>query len=124
MKYKNIDSALHNFGQSFLSVMNYFEDDHVMYDVFNVATSLRGEVFSINFSKASFHPDKAENSRIKKSMYHYRGRLFKHLQNHNLDPESLFEVTLLVKRTRMGIEAFMDATDDRGCMHHVYINLA
>ncbi len=50
MKYKNIDSALHNFGQSFLSGMNYFEDDHVMYDVFNVAKNLHGEVYSINFS--------------------------------------------------------------------------
>jgi len=33
MKYKNIDSALHNFGHSFMSGMNYVDDDHVMYEV-------------------------------------------------------------------------------------------
>ena len=124
MKYKNIDSALHNFGQSFLSGMNYFEDDHVMYDVFNVAKNLHGEVYSINFSTGAYSPDQDTSSRIKKSICHYRDRLPKHLKSHSLEPGTLSEVTLLVKNTNIGYEAYMDAIDDKGNKHHVYVNFA
>lgn len=124
MKYKNIDSALHNFGQSFLSGMNYFENDHVMYDVFNVARNLNGETFLINFSTDSYYPATEVNSRIEKSISHYSDRLSGHLISHNLDPKSLGEITLSMRSTNMGFDAYMDATDDKGNEHHVYVNLA
>ena len=38
MKYKNINSAIHNLGHSFMSGMNYFDSDHVMYEVHALAS--------------------------------------------------------------------------------------
>lgn len=124
MKYKNIDSALHNFGQSFMSGMNYFEDDHVMYDVIKVASDTLDGVLIINFSIGSCSPLGGVNTRIKKSVAHYTYRLPKHLKSHNLDPGTLKDVTLLVRAKELGYDLHMEATDDRGIKHRVYVNLA
>ncbi|AWY00274.1 hypothetical protein A8139_09885 [Marinomonas primoryensis] len=33
MKYKNIKSAIHNFGHSFVSLMNYVDEDYVIDEI-------------------------------------------------------------------------------------------
>lgn len=123
MKYKDIDSALHNFGHSFLSGMNYFEDNHVMYDIFYIARKMKGKAYSINFSTGDYNPDQETNSRIKTSISYYSSVLPEHLKSHKLDPESLSDVTLLVKSSKNLVEAYMNAVDDKGYKHHVRVNL-
>jgi hypothetical protein len=124
MKYKNIDSALHNFGQSFMSGMNYFDGDHVMYDVFKSVSGSAGGTLFINFSTGKCSPEDEVNNRIIKSVAHYATRLSKHLKSHDLVPDALTDVTLIVSSKGYGYDLHMEAIDDRGKTHRVYVNLA
>jgi hypothetical protein len=48
VKYKRIDSAIHNLGHSFMGGTNYFDDDHVMYDVRRIVRQPPHELGSIS----------------------------------------------------------------------------
>ena len=99
---------------------NYFEDDHVMYDVRNIARQPPHELW-INFSTGEVGPPREYPARLLKSIDHYRGRLAQHLLNHQVDPASLKDVTLHHRRTKLGEETIMHATDDRGVEHRVVV---
>lgn len=118
MKYKNIDSAIHNLGHSFMSGMNYFDDDHVMYDVQALVRREPHEVW-INFSTGEITPKGAHSKRLLKSVTHYRQWLGDHLLRHNVDPLALKDVTLHHRLTKLGGETTMLAVDDRGVEHRV-----
>lgn len=118
MKYKNIDSAIHNFGHSFMSGLNYFDDDHVIYEVEALVRREPHEVW-INFSTGNITPRGEYSNRLLKSVAHYREWLGDHLRRHNVDPSLLKNVTLHHRLTRLGGESVMLAVDDRGVEHRV-----
>jgi hypothetical protein len=120
VKYKNIDSAIHNLGHSFMSGMNYFDDDHVMYEVEALVRKEPHEV-SINFSTGDISPKGEYSKRLLKSVAHYREWLGDHLRRHNVDPSALKNVTLHHRLTRLGGESVMLAVDDRGVEHKVVV---
>jgi hypothetical protein len=107
-----------------MSGMNYFDGDHVMYDVFkSVSESDGGKIF-VNFSTGKCSPKDGVNDRIVKSVAHYTSRLSKHLKSHDLVPDALTDVTLIVSSKDYGYDLYMEAIDDRGKKHRVYVNLA
>ena len=120
MKYKNIDSAIHNLGHSFISGMNYFDDDHVMYEVEAVVRKEPHEVW-INFSTGDISPKGEYSGRLLKSVAHYREWLDDHLRGHKVDPSAVKNVTLHHRLTRSGSESVMLAMDDRGVEHRVIV---
>ena len=120
MKYKNIDSAIHNLGHSFMSGMNYFDDNNVMYEVEALIRKKPHEV-SINFSTGDISPRGEYSQRLLKSVAHYREWLGDHLQRHNVEPSALRNVTLQHRLTRLGGETVMFAVDDRGVEHRVVV---
>ncbi len=120
MKYKNIDSAIHNLGHSFMSGMNYFDDDHVMYEVQALVRRKPHEVW-INFSTGEITPKREHSQRLLKSIGHYREWLGDHLRRHNVDPAALKDVTFHHRLTRLGAESVMLAVDDRGVQHRVVV---
>ena len=124
MKYKNINSALHNFGQSFMSGMNYFEGDHVMYDVIQMARKAINHKFQINFSTGNLSQPALLNNRVKKSIEHYRRHLPTHLESHGLNAGSVKEVILKVRLTHIGQELTIMARDDRGTEYNIPVSQA
>ena len=121
MKYKNIDSALHNFGDSFMGGLNYFDNDHVMYDVYKMAEKSKEKEITINFSNgATSHPELV-TTRITKSIKHYMEHLPIHLKGQEVEAVAVNNVTLRVKFTRMGSVVSVEAEDDRGQFHHVSV---
>lgn len=121
MKYKNIDSAIHNLGHSFMSGMNYFEGDHVMYEVEALVRREPHEVW-INFSTGDISPRGEYSSRLLKSVAHYQEWLGDHLRRHHIDPSALKNVTLHHRLTRLGGQSVMLAVDDRGVEHRVVVS--
>ena len=120
VKYKNIDSAIHNLGHSFMSGMNYFDDDHVMYEVKALVRKEPHEVW-INFSTGDISPKGEYSMRLLKSVAHYQEWLGDHLRRHNVEPSALKSVTLHHRLTRSGGETVMLAVDDRGVEHRVVV---
>ena len=120
MKYKNIDSAIHNLGHSFMSAMNYFDDDYVMYEVAALVRKEPHEVW-IDFSTGDISPKGEHSARLQRSVAHYREWLGDHLRRHNVDPSALKSIRLHHRLTRSGGESVMLAVDDRGVEHRVVV---
>ena len=47
MKYRILKSVAHNFSQSFVSYMNYFDDDYVIEDLLRIVRNAEGGRVSI-----------------------------------------------------------------------------
>jgi hypothetical protein len=120
VKYKRIDSAIHNFGHSFMSGMNYVDDDHVMYEVAAAVRQPPHELW-INFSTGEIRPEAKYSPRLLKSLAFYQHGLAEHLRKHDVDPATVADVTLHHRLTRTGGESVMLARDDRGVEHRVVV---
>jgi hypothetical protein len=120
MKYKNIDSALHNLGHSFVGGTNYVDDGHVLYDVRELARSDPAGV-SINFSTGELRAAGAGHERLAKAISLYRAGLAEHFRRHNVEPSSVREIVLHQIATPSGYETTVTAEDDRGVRHLVKV---
>ena len=100
--------------------MNYFDDDHVMYEI-RAFVQREAHELSINFSTGEIKPRSARSQRLAKSVASYSSGLADHLRRNNVDPCLLRNVTLRHKRTRLGDETTMLATDDRGVEHEIVV---
>ena len=120
MKYKRIDSAIHNLGHSFMSGMNYVDDDHVMYDVAAAVRRAPHELW-INFSTGEIRPEANYPQRLLKSVALYQHGLAEHLRKHDVDPAVVKDVTLHHRLTRTGGESVMLARDDRDVEHRIVV---
>lgn len=120
MKYKNIDNAIHNFGHAFMSLMNYFDDGHVVDDINALARKER-DGSRINFSTGEIQPTSANTKRIKLSVANYKESVGSHLLRHNVNPEALTDIILHYRVTAGGGQTEMFAIDDRGVQHNVVV---
>ena len=120
MKYKNVDSAIHNIGHSFMSGMNYVDDDHVFHEMRAAVRKEPHEVW-INFSTGEIGPARMYPPRLCKSVALYQAGLSDHLARHNVDPGAVCNVRLHHRLTRSGGTTTMHATDDRGKEHVVVV---
>ncbi|MBF0264214.1 MAG: hypothetical protein HQL46_03015 [Gammaproteobacteria bacterium] len=93
MKTKNISSALHNFGDSFLSLMNYEDNGYVVDDLANI--SVKGADIKIDWINADFYPSEELTSRIKKSIEYYHSNLKRHFQSQDVELNFLKEIILV-----------------------------
>lgn len=117
MKYKNIHSAIHNFGHSFTSLMNYVDDDYVIDELRKIHGA--GNDISVDWLTAQFEPASMETPRIRKSIGYWKDTLDKHLLSQNVDPARL---TQLRFRWPARQRKFMEAVDDRGQAYKIYVN--
>ena len=125
MKYKNTDSALHNFGHSFVSLMNYVDDEYVVDLLLQLAKADPGHSVTINFSSGAVLPPAASaNSRLRKSIGYWGDWRPRLLESQNVRSASLREITLVFRLTRKGIAVSVDALDDRGVAHSVSVQSA
>jgi len=112
MKYKNIKSAIHNFGHSFASYENYVDDDFVLYELRNIHR--KGYDISINWLTGDFEPSQLCSERIKKSIGYWINSLDEHLQKQNVSLGSLQSLDFKWP-AKQG--HFIVAIDDRGIEH-------
>jgi hypothetical protein len=118
MKYININSAIHNFGHSFTSLLNWVDDGHVIDDLASIHN--KGHDIEIDWLSGRFKPSSEETPRIKKSIRCSRGdSLRRQLASQNVDLDKLES---LVFRWPEGQRKFMQARDDRGKEYKIYVN--
>ncbi|WP_028024039.1 hypothetical protein [Enterovibrio calviensis] len=112
MKYKNIKSAIHNFGHSYISYENYVDGDFVLYELTSIHR--KGYDISIDWLNGHFEPYQLCSERIEKSIGYWFAGLSKHLINQNVKLESL---TALHFQWPAKQGPFILAVDDRGVEH-------
>lgn len=117
MKYKNIYSAIHNFGHSFLSLMNFVDDGYVIDELFNIVS--KGYDIEINWLNNSFKPEKEITPRIKKSMDYYFANIKEHLQSQQVDVNHIKVMKLHYPANG---RKYMWAKDDRGKEYKIYVS--
>lgn len=117
MKYKNISSAIHNLGHSFLSLMNYVDRDYVIDELVDIRA--RGFDIEIDWLNNTFMPEEELTSRITKSIAYYSENLTKHMQSQDVDLSCIKALKLHwpAKGRR-----YMWARDDRGKEYKSYVS--
>ncbi len=73
MKYKNIYSAIHNFGHSFTSMMNYVDGDYVIDELSNIHQ--KEYDIEVDWISGEFEPNQLASNRIEKSLSNTQSNL-------------------------------------------------
>ncbi|MEY8849845.1 hypothetical protein AB9K26_13585 [Psychroserpens sp. XS_ASV72] len=109
MKYKNIPSAIHNFGHSFLSYENYVDSDFVIYELNKILR--KNYVIRIDWKTKEFQPETMISERITKSIEFWSNNINNHFKSHNVDYELLNSFELIWSNNT---KPKVVATDHRG----------
>jgi hypothetical protein len=117
MKYKNIYSAIHNFGASFTSLMNYINDGYVIDELMRIHEQQID--IEIDWLDGRFTPESMATARIEASVECWRSGLEKHLASQNVD---LTAICILKFCWPARGRKFMVAVDDRGKEYKIYVN--
>ncbi len=117
MKYKNIYSAIHNFGHSFTSSMNYVDNDFVIDELAKI--HIKGYDIEVDWLTRKFEPVQMASPRIEKSIGYWANSLKKHLSSQDVEIERL---NTLFFKWPAGQRKFMFAIDDRGKEYKIYVN--
>ena len=116
MKYKNIYSAIHNLGHSFLSSMNYVDDGYVFDDLKSI--HIGGNDITIDWLEGTFDPDSMSNRRLENSIGYYLENLDQHFTSLNVDIRRLNSLKF---HWPAGERKYMEAIDDRGKRYKIYV---
>ena len=117
MKYKNIHAAIHNFGHSFVSLMNYVDGMYVIDDLKDIQA--RGYDIEIDWLNNTFIPGQEATPAILKSTGFYCSDLKRHLQSEDVDVGRLKELKLFFPARG---RKYMWAIDDRNKEYKIYIS--
>nr|WP_075518775.1 hypothetical protein [Moritella viscosa]SHO00476.1 Putative uncharacterized protein [Moritella viscosa] len=109
MKYKNVRSAIHNFGHSFVSYENYVDGDFVLYELRNIHN--KGYDISINWLTKEFEPNLLRSDHISKSIDYWAKPLEEQLYKQDVLLASLSSF-IFVWPANKG--HYVEAIDDRG----------
>ena len=117
MKYKNIYSALHNFGDSFFSLMNYFDGIYISDLLTDIR--LKGIDIEIDWLSKEFKPPQELTDLIKKSIDYYHSKLKDHLNSQDVEIDYISEIKMFIpSRGRK----YMWAKDDRGKEYKIHFS--
>lgn len=122
MKYKHIDAMLHNFGHSFVSLMNYVDGEYIIDVLSDLALQAPEHEIQINFTQGQINPPGTYPERLAKSISYWQEWLPKHMANHRVEPECLSDVVLRFRLVRLGREIIVSASDNRGKEHKVFVH--
>ena len=117
MKYKVIPAAIHNFTHSFVSLMNYVDDQYVVEILRDVTAEAPERQVAIEWL-----PDPPVTSvpmppTVQKSLGYYRATLQKHMQSHGIPMAALRSFQTVLWHSGLGLRARAEAIDDRGVEH-------
>jgi len=117
MKYKHIYSAIHNFGHSFTSLMNYVDDDYVIDELDKIHAE--GHDIEVDWLTGQFKPATLITPRIQKSIGYWRDSLKKHMASQSVELSAL---SYLKFHWPARERKYMQAFDDRGKEYKIYVN--
>ncbi|MFM2450138.1 MAG: hypothetical protein RIS44_2588 [Pseudomonadota bacterium] len=121
MKYKEIDAMLHNFGHSFVSLMNYVDDVHIADVLQEYVWKAESHEIRIDFHDGCITPNLDFPQAFERSIALWKAWLPKHMRNHRIDEQSLAPVVLRFRLTNQGPEVIVETKDDRGKAHKVFV---
>jgi len=110
----------HNFGHSFVSLMNYVGEAHIVDEIRRVIAQFH-EPLHINFLDGTIIPNTAQTDLLVASVRIYQSSFAQHALSHDVDPSSIHQLELAITRTSTGIEAMIQVQDDRGKQYHLPI---
>ncbi len=116
MKYKNINAAIHNFGDSFLSDMNFVDRGYVFDDL--ILINEKGHDIFIDWIQMKFYPESEFNDRIRESLIEYKEMLAEVFSSLKVDFDRLVALNF---QWPAGQHRFMEAIDDRGKYYKMHI---
>jgi hypothetical protein len=119
--YKRIRSAIHNFAHSFLSSMNYVDDEHVIDVIRSLLPRQQGGELRFRFPEGEIEPLGDYPGPLKKSVEQYAVRLPSHLREEGVDPQLVADLVILTSIGGRGPRYRVEATDDRGKRHRVEV---
>jgi hypothetical protein len=121
MKYKHIPSMAHNFGHSFVSLMNYVGEAHIVDEIRRVLAQL-DEPLHINFLEGTITPATAQPDLLAASVRIYQSSFARHALSHDVDPSCIHQLELSITRTNTGITVMIEVQDDRGKQYRLPIS--
>jgi hypothetical protein len=122
MKYKLIKSMAHNWTHSFMSGMNYVDNDFVFEDMHQLARDRRGQKVTVTWIPE--RPDEllALTPRVRESLNYYRKALPQHLDRHNVERGAISEMrteVYVADNHRMYVRSYV--LDNRGKEHVQFV---
>ena len=124
MKYKNIKSILHNFGHSFVSLMNYVDGEYAIDLLAAALKELPQNRLEIHFPSRCIEPPAGYSPKLRKSVGFWADSLPKHMTSHGTSQDALPEIVLVIFGDVRGMHCRVQATDDRGKKYDVLVNEA
>lgn len=121
MKYKHIDAMLHNFGHSFVSLMNYVDGEYILDILPELALHSPEHEIDINFQNGEISPSGEYPEVLHQSVSYWQSWLPKHISNHHIEAERLSAIHVRYRLVKMGHEVIVSTTDDRGKEHKVFV---
>jgi hypothetical protein len=122
MKYKNIPSMLHNFGHSFMSLMNYVDGQYAIDLLRDALQSVPGHRLEIRFPMRAVDLPAGASPKLRKSVALHADFLPKHMAGHGLAAGTVPEIVLVVFGDNRGMHCRVRATDDRGKSYDVLVS--
>jgi len=115
MKYKVIKSVAHNFGHSFVSLMNYRADDYVMSYLVRAALASGQAELRIDLTTGQASPQALLTPPVRESVASYVAWLPKLLQSHRVRPDAVISASMILHL------ALGRVSDDIGFKNHVEV---
>lgn len=120
MRYRNIDAMAHNFGHSFVSLMNVVGHTHVVDEIARLTRQLDAPL-EIDFLSGAIRPAAARTPILATSVRHYRDWLPTHAANHGITIAAIRSFDLRIAPTAGGWRVVALVHDDRSVTHTVPI---
>ena len=141
-KYKNIQSAIHNWAHSFLSIENYDENGYFVKELYETAKTENAEDITLDVLSEKISPDDVLTDRVTSFLKRCRESFNNQLQSQNVEPQMISSAILKIRydfsaplTNAVGF-SFRDpwkapeaaiytteiiAVDDRGVKHHAVL---
>jgi hypothetical protein len=123
MKYKQIHSAIHNFGHSFVSFNNYVDGEFILDLLPQLLRELPGNTLTVRFPAGTIEPDREYPSTLRKSVAYWAASYTDQLRSQGIDPDGLIGLCLVLSLAP-GLRCEARAIDDRRRVHSVLVKHA
>lgn len=110
----------HNFGHSFVSLMNYVGNDHIVDEIHRVLPHIQ-EPLRVNFLHGIITPQSARSDLLVASVQIYQSSFARHALNHDVDPSCIQQLELSIAPASAGTRVTIEVQDDRGKHYHIPI---
>ena len=117
MSCKLIESAIHNLAHSFMSLMNYVDDQYIIDLLPKLVRETPGHEIRISLLDAAIRPNRDYDPTFVKSVGYYRNRVRSHFESENVDPGTVTSFQFIIYFDNDGPICVAEATDDRGVLH-------